>query len=172
MLEIFKSSYLNQYLAALCTLKLCADNCPDSHWEGLVHGHKFCQAVFHTLFFTDVYLGPNLGDFREQPFHRENAKHFADYEELEDRKPVRVYTREFIDRYIGHCRQKAERAINVETEESLAGASGFDWLKMTRAEIYPYNIRHIQHHAAQLILRMRIDGTYQAGWVKSGWHET
>jgi len=169
MIEIFKQALINQYEASLCTLKLCADNCPDDHWEGLVCNHKFCQSVFHTLFFADIYLGPNLEALRDQAFHKDNAQHFGDYEELEDRKPELVYDRGFISQYFAHCRQKAKETVEAETEQSLAKPCRFKWLDVVRAEVHPYNVRHIQHHAAQLILRMRIDGTYAAGWVKSGW---
>ena len=38
----------------------------------------------------------------------------------------------------------------------------------TRAELHLYNIRHIQHHAAQLILRLRLDTDVDIPWVGRG----
>jgi hypothetical protein len=42
---------------------------------------------------------------------------------------------------------------------------------MSRAELYVYNLRHIQHHAAQLSLRLRLDHGVNIAWVGSGWRE-
>jgi len=44
----------------------------------------------------------------------------------------------------------------------LAGQSGFHRRKCSGAELHVYNIRHVQHHAAQLSLRLRLDGGYRA----------
>jgi uncharacterized damage-inducible protein DinB len=70
-----------------------------------------------------------------------------------------------------HVRAKAARAIAAETAESLAGPSGFDWVKIPRGELYIYSIRHVQHHAAQLILRLRQGGPQDIPWFRSGWRE-
>ena len=43
---------------------------------------------------------------------------------------------------------------------------------LTRAEVHIHNIRHIQHHAAQLILRLRRDYGQDMPWFKSGWPDT
>jgi hypothetical protein len=58
-----------------------------------------------------------------------------------------------------------------ETEESLREIVEFDWLSLERAELHVYNIRHIQHHAAQLSLRLRLDTGDGIPWVGSGWRE-
>lgn len=47
-----------------------------------------------------------LHGLRDQPFHRENAASFRDYEELEDREPALLYERAFIKRYVEHCRAR------------------------------------------------------------------
>ena len=51
--------------------------------------------------------------------------------------------------YVPLCRQKMLDSIATETEESLAGPSGFSWYKITRGEMHLVNIRHIQHHTGQ-----------------------
>jgi len=45
------------------------------------------------------------------------------------------------------------------------------WLPFPRVEVHIYNVRHIQHHAAQLILRLRRDHKQGIPWFKSGWPE-
>ena len=39
---------------------------------------------------------------------------------------------------------------------------------LTRAELYVLNLRHIQHHAAQLSLRLRVDADAATPWISSG----
>ena len=171
MLDLYKSVIARQYDAALCTLGGGVGRCPDAMWDSAVANLKFCQAVFHALIFTDLYLGPDVGSLREQGFHREHSGVFGDYEEFEPRRQAAVYTRPFIELYLGHCRAKAAAVTAGETAESLAGLSGFERLKFPRAELHVYNIRHVQHHAAQLSLRLRLDTGDGVAWVGSGWRE-
>ena len=110
-----------------------------------------------------------MESLRQQPFHRDNAETFADYEELEDREPVTLYERAFIQSYVQHCRKKAAEVMASETAESLSATCGFERQAFTRAELYVYTLRHIQHHAAQLLLRLRTDAHTDIPWIGSGW---
>jgi hypothetical protein len=173
MLDTLKHLIANQFDAALCTLNACVDRCPDAAWDAPVANMKFCQVAFHTLFYADYYLGPDgeKDAFRAQPFHRENAAMFRDYEEFEPREQVLLYDRPSIRKYLQHCRTKAANVIESETAESLAAPAAFGRRAFSRAELYVYNTRHIQHHAAQLSLRLRLDHAIEVPWVGSGWRE-
>ncbi len=172
VLDHLKRLLAHQFEAGLCMLNACVDKCADSAWNSRVANFKFCQVVFHTLFFTDLYLGPNMESFREQLFHRNNQQFFGDYEEFEDHPPVRHYGKASIRRYLQHCRSKASEAIAAETDATIAGPSGFNRLHFSRGELHVYNIRHIQHHTAQLSLRLRLDAGVGIRWVGSGWIES
>ncbi|MHC4421686.1 MAG: DinB family protein [Planctomycetota bacterium] len=172
MLDTFKNVIANQFDAALCTLSTCIDGCPDDAWKATIANYEFNQVTFHTLIYADYYLGDGDETFRRQPFHLDNQGRFGDYEEFEDRVPVTLYERPFIQRYAAHCRSKATEVVAAETADSLSARSPFSWLPFTRAEVHVYNIRHIQHHAAQLILRLRRDHGQDMPWFKSGWPET
>jgi DinB superfamily len=165
MLDTFKQILAHQYEV----LNAGIDRCPEAAWDAPVGNLTFGQVAFHTLFFIDLYLGPDVESLRQQPFHRDNRRFFRDYEELEPRRRQHRYGRPAIKRYLDHVRQKATAVIPAETEESLQGPSGFDWKKYNRAELHVTNIRHIQHHAAQLSLRLRIDFGEDVPWVGSGW---
>ena len=169
MLDLYKQLLHRQYEAALCMLARVIDACPPPKWDAPVIDLKFCQAAFHVLFFTDLYLGPGVDAIRDQDFHRASAATFADYEELEPRRQVLCYTQPFVVSYLAHCREKAARVVAAETPETLAGPSGFDWLKFPRAELHVYNIRHVHHHAAQLSLWLKMGGGEGVKWVSSGW---
>lgn len=171
MLECFQESTINQYHAALRTLDLCVERCPEAGWGQPVHELAFCQAAFHALFFADLYLGTDIDAQKQQPFHLENQDVFRDYEELEPRRQVHLYEREWIKQYINHCREKVVNVMQAETVESLQSPVEVPWYKITRAEMHVNNIRHIQHHAAQLILVLRREHDVEMPWVSSGWKE-
>jgi hypothetical protein len=169
MLETYQESIGNQFEAAFCGLNECIDRCPDAVWHSPIVNHRYCQIVFHALFFADVYLGADLQSLRTQRFHRENTGFFGDYEQLEDRSPTSVYEKKPISTYLQHCRRKAVQVIAAETVATLKKRPGFDWLPFSRAEVHVYNIRHIHHHVAQLSLKLRMDTSDGISWTRSGW---
>ena len=168
MLSVYQQSTTNEFMAVLFTLKKCIEQCPEDLWFEPVVNLKYCQVVFHSLFFTDVYLGPNLAALREQSFHRDNPDFFGDYEKLEDRLPARVYDTAQMEAYVQHCADKAHRVIAHETQAQLATAPGFGWLQFSRAEVHISSIRHLQHHAAQLSLHLNQKTGVGVDWVRSG----
>ncbi len=169
MIAVYKELAIHQFDAALCMLHRAVDRCPDDLWDSPVANHRFCQVAFHTLFFTDLYLGVDPDALRAQAFHLQHSDFFGDYEELEDRAPQRLYTKPSLETYLTHCRDKATDVIAGESAESLAQKCGFDWLDFSRAELHAYNVRHIQHHVGQLSLRLRIDAGDGVPWVRFGW---
>ena len=169
MFNTLRQLLVHQYKAALCTLSLCVERCPDDLWDKPVGRYPFSQVAFHTLFFADFYLGTPAVSFKDQSFHLDNTDFFADYEQLEDREPVSTYKRAPILKYVAYCREKMTRVLNGETEETLCAPCGFARRNFSRAELHVYNIRHIQHHTAQLILRLRLDSDVDIPWVGEGW---
>ncbi|MEM8680367.1 MAG: DinB family protein [Planctomycetota bacterium] len=168
MIEVYRVAVSNQYEAALRTLSHAVEACPDEAWHAAIANRSCAQAVFHALFFADLYLDTDPESMQQQPFHREHATVFRDYEELEDRKPVHEYSKEFVVAYVEHVRTKAVQRLREATPGSLESPAPFQWVDMSRAELHVYNIRHLQHHAAQLILRLRLNGPIEFPWYKSG----
>lgn len=169
MLDTLKEVITKQFEAALSTLSACIDECPEAAWNAPVANLAFCQVAFHTLFYADCYLGQNVESLREQTFHRDHKPFFRDYEELQDREQKQLYEKASIDTYMEFCRNKVSEVIAVETADTLTARCGIDWLPLSRTELHIYNIRHIQHHAAQLSLRLRLDAHTNIPWIKSGW---
>jgi len=164
MTETIKGLIISQITASLDTLKYCIDACPDTEWQQSHEDAPFSQVVFHTIFYADFYLGRDSEPFKEQPFHISHKDIFRDYEELEDKMPLNLYEKQFCLDYLSHCRSKLKAMMGAETAESLAGESGIDFRKVSRAELYVYNMRHIQHHAAQLGLRNQIVTGKELPW--------
>jgi DinB superfamily len=160
---------VNQIEAALATLNQAIENCPDSEWNEKHGDDPFCQVVFHTLFYTDVYLGRDDFPLQNQQFHKENKSFFMDYEEWEDRIPVNLYDKAKCKEYMSFCLKKCREVVSGETYESMLGDCGIARRKMSRLELYIYLVRHIQHHAAQLGLRIQARVGKELSWVGSGW---
>ena len=169
-------NYLNelivsQYEAALGTVKKGVEACSEDDWRNPVGELQFNQVAFHTLFYADYYLCSDPETIADQEYHQLHRDEFRDYEELEPREQVLQYTNPFIVDYADFCRDKASRVVRNETVAILQGPSGFERRKCTRAELHVYNIRHIQHHAAQLSLRLRLNTGDGVAWVGHGWPE-
>jgi hypothetical protein len=153
----------NQMLASLTTLRQCIETCPDSAWNEIHGDAPFSQAVFHTLFCMDFYLSPDEANFKNQPFHTRHTAMFKDYEELEYKKPVQVYTLDEIKTYLEFCRQKI-MSLDVDDALKISTHKNFSFL-----ELYIYITRHTQHHAAQLGLRIQQIIGKELKWFSSGY---
>lgn len=169
MLATLREIITNQYEASLRTIDRCLELCPDDLWDAPVVRYPFSQTAFHTLFFADYYLEPSPESFREQAYHREHEEFFGDYEQMQDREPVSLYDRSDLRDYLQYCRQKAIDTIASESVEELASPARFPRRSFSRAELHLYNMRHIQHHAGQLIMRLRLHGDFDIPWYGSGW---
>jgi DinB family protein len=167
MIELYKNTIRSQLNAALAMFNDAVIQCPDPNWAGNVGNHAFWHVAYHTLFFTDLYLGRDDESFEPPEFYREDyhflgKKPFPPYEEVVADQP---YTKDTILEYVEICRSKAPEAIASETAESLAGPSGFFWYEVPRAELYLISIRHVQHHAAQMSLYLRKVAGIGIDWV-------
>jgi hypothetical protein len=164
-----KQALKNQMMAALATLHQCIQHCSDDEWQKSHNDAPFSQVLFHTLFYTDFYLSPNEREFRLQLFHKRNAALFRDYEELEYKKPEQIYTREEISAYLTFCYDKIHTYFDTIKDTDLLEINAAK--NMTFMELSIYNTRHIQHHAAQLGLRIQQVTGKELTWVSSGWME-
>lgn len=170
MIEVTKRSIASQYEAAFLTLQKCIDQCPEDSWNRPVANRAYSQSLFHALFFGDLYLGPNMDSMKQQEFHREYEEVFSGYEELNHHEePVNTYDRKFVQAYLDFCRSKAKVEIQAETQDSLTAQVDSPWHSFSRLEMHVYNIRHLQHHGAQLILRLRLNHNPEIAWVRNGY---
>ena len=148
--ELLQRLLWQQFGASLDMVSNAIRMCPDTVWD---NDRKFWYNAFHCLWFTDYYLTRDAASFHPPaPFDRS---------EFEDRMPDRTYTRDELLTYTAYCRQKCRNTTEGLTPESAAGV----WRNESRTRAFPffelqlYNMRHVQHHAAQLniLLRQSID---------------
>ncbi|HLB49912.1 MAG TPA: DinB family protein, partial [Anaerolineales bacterium] len=79
--------------------------------------------------------------------------------------PERPYSKNELQTYLNHGREKCRAAIEALTDDKARHRCGFSWGEVSFAELLLYNMRHVQEHAAQLnlILGQKIGSA--PGWV-------
>ena len=139
-------------------------SCPDTLWLAPEYLNRYWHIAYHALFYTHLYLHTSETDFH--PW----AKHKKDYQFLgpvpwppHERPQIDVpYSKEDILEYLQLCR--SEIGPRMQTVD-FAAPSGFPWYPVNKLELQFINIRHIQHHGAQLIDRLRTISEIPSKWV-------
>ena len=156
-----------QYHAALAMLKQAIEKCPDDLWAGNAYPVPFWRVVYHTLYFTHLYMQQTEQDFRPWQHHREEY-HDLPWSPDSGSRIDDPYTKAQLLEYWHLCDSMIDDVVNRLDLD--APESGFPWHKtIPKLEHQLHNIRHIQHHAAMLSGRLRLAlGTdARVGWVRS-----
>ena len=148
-----------QFGAAIDMLENAVLACPEELWSDRSQRPELWHVVYHTLFYLDLYLSGSVEEFVPP------APFTLDELEPEGLLPERPYTKDELRSYLVHGREKCRAALESLTDEKARRRCGFEWLDLNEAELFLYNMRHVQHHAAQLnlILRQKIDSAPR--WV-------
>lgn len=171
MIEYLQNILIAQFEAALSMTKQRITVCPPEHFEGAIGDASFRQMAYHTLFWLDHYLTHHEDNFVMSEFNIRGG---------DERRPILSdgLEQEDLLAYVEFCHQKILTSISAETEESLQAGSGFPSIfvrsKPTRGELYLYNLRHLQHHTAQLSTYLRRISdlnnlSLELTWIGSGW---
>lgn len=155
-----KSTTWRQFGAAIDMLENAIHACPEPLWRDRARNPEYWYLVYHTLFFLDYYLAESAAGFTPPaPFN---------LDELDPAGilPDRVYTKAEMLSYLAHGRGKAKAVIGALTEAGAREHRPFGTIDCPFLELILYNMRHVQHHAAQLnlILRQQIDSAPR--WVR------
>lgn len=173
METFWKTTIQQQFGAAVDMLENAMRDCPDELWSDPTKRPQwtrknvvgFWYVAFHTLFFLDYNLSESAEEFMPPaPFTRDEL-------DPAGLLPDRAYTKAELLGYLDHCRKKCHAVLEAMTEEKLRQRCGFKWLDLTGAELLLYNMRHVQHHAAQLnlLLRQTIDSA--PPWIRKEGHK-
>jgi len=157
-----------QFAAAIQMMRSAIEACPDDLWDDRSGGSPFWHLAYHALYFTDLYLSDDEKAFRARDYHEDKA-HFlpGDYKEYAGivTTPEKAYTRDQLLEYADHCLRKCEETFQKLTEERALERCGFWWYELNVAEFLLNNLRHAQHHAAQLILLLRRHADIGIDWL-------
>src|SRR6266849_3929075 len=139
----FRAIVWQQFGAAIDMLENAILACPDQLWSDRLQRPEFWYLVYHTLFFLDLYLSGSLEGFAPPtPFTMDEL-------DPAGLLPERPYTKDELRNYLQHGRTKCRATIEALTDESSRLRCGFDWVDVSVTELLLYNMRHVQHHAAQ-----------------------
>jgi hypothetical protein len=84
--------------------------------------------------------------------------------------PERTYGKDELLGYLEHCRKELDAVMMGMIEAWVASPCPFPYRDMSNGELLLYNMRHVQHHAAQLNLLLRQATDSAPRWVSKGGH--
>ena len=155
----WKAIIWQQFGAAIDMLENALLACPDELWSDRSRRPEFWYLVYHTLFWLELYSYGSVEGFAP-------AAPFT-LEELDPAGllPGRVYTKDELRAYLEHGRNRCRATIEDLTDQMARQRCVFGWGEVTFSELLLYNMRHVQHHAAQLNLILRQTTDSAPGWV-------
>lgn len=156
-----------QFGAAIDMLERAMHACPDELWSDPSRRPQwsssdvvgFWYLVYHTLFWLDRYLSGSQEDFVPP------APFTLDEFDPAGLLPEHPYTKAELQAYLDHCREKCRTSIAALTEAKAALLCELPGGTLSYEELLLYNMRHVQHHAAQLNLILRQNVHSVPGWV-------
>ena len=164
MIDDLKESLWKQFGASIDMLRNAILLWPKEYWNT---NKKFFYNAYHCLVFLDYYLTLPPKNFSSPlPFTIADSDDVPD-DAIDDVIPDRVYSKKELLDYLQSSREKCHTLIAGLTEEKLnerwidePGNRNYSVL-----EILLYNMRHVQHHAAQLNLLLRREINNAPRWV-------
>lgn len=170
MNDTWKSIIWRQFGAAIDDLDNALQACPEELWRARLWDNgerpkfflpEFWYIAYHTLFWLDLYLtGSEEGFVPPPPFLlvEQNA---------DGPLPEQPYSKEEFRAYLADCRRRCQETIAAQTEETAQRICTFPWGEVSFAELFLYNMRHVQGHAAQLNLMLGQNTGNAPDWVIS-----
>ena len=165
--KLFAKSSLSQLEAAIETLEKVIESSSEKLW--LKAETPFWQISYHAIFFVDFYstdFEKNSKDPQNE-YSRPGILGIGGPEgiDLKIRTDFSL-TKEKVREYIEYSKNKAEKLIT--TFENFDEISGFEWLKMPKAEVVTYITRHVQSHASYMNGILKQNQDKPVGWVGKG----
>ncbi|HEX5706213.1 MAG TPA: DinB family protein [Pyrinomonadaceae bacterium] len=148
-----------QFGASIDMLENAVRACPEELWGDRTKNPEFWYVTYHTLFWLDFYLtGKEEGFAPPPPF---TLDEFDPAGVL----PERVYTKQEMLDYLARGREKCRAVLNDLTDERAGEHCAFPWGELSFGELLLDNMRHVQHHTAQLNLILRQQTDSAPRWV-------
>lgn len=156
---------ISQYKASLGMLRNTIEQVPEDQWNTEEYNNPTWQIAYHILWSIKFYLGPNTESYVPWENAIEGAESLGGSLEWENPEQGVVVE--------GH-QTKEELIFFIDDLESILSSkieslplnedSGFEWYPYSRLEMHINTIRHIQHHTAQIIERLKAKGLSGFNW--------
>jgi len=163
MISLIKENLWKQFGASIDMLANAISMWPEERWETK---KRFFYIAYHTLVFLEYYLtNPPPKDFTaELPFTESDS---VVEDAVDDVLPDRIYTKAELLNYLQSSREKCRKAIAGLTDKNIND----QWISplgnrnYNIFELMLYNMRHVQHHTAQLNMMLRKEINEAPKWV-------
>lgn len=154
--KIITDILTSQYSASLGMLRNALEKVPDEQWNTEEYNNPNWQIIYHVLWATKTYLGANIESYIAFKNAIEGAESLGGKQDWENpEEEIKVdgfHSKSEIISFINDIESNLQQ--NIE-ELALEEYSGFEWYLYTRLELHINNIRHIQHHTAEIIERLK-----------------
>jgi len=129
----------SQYRASLRMLREAVQKCPADEWNSRRDRDRTWKRALHAMYYAHKYVQVKAGDFTLWNGHsKENRGVPISKNEL-------LEYASFVEGQIADCLRRCD----------MRAASGFgEYPEASKLEMHIINIRHIQHHAAELYERI------------------
>ena len=165
----------NQFGASIDMLINVVSVCPNDYF---ITNKRFYYIAFHSAIFLDYYSTIPPKDFSPLLSFTQKDPDERPVETIDDLIPDKIYSKQEIVEYLKQSREKCRRMVYGLTDEKLnarfkEGDEPND-MDYPILEILLYNLRHTQHHAAQLNMLLRqdlekhVEWSFRAGDINSG----
>jgi hypothetical protein len=155
MEQNLKEILWKQFGASIDMLENAMQACPAQLWDK----EELWYRAYHTLFYLDYYLTEEPEKFAPPPPFT-----LSEFDP-KGGPPGYAYSKEELLGYIAHCRQKCHDLIAGLSNEKAAKVWANQYRSYPMLELLLYNMRHVQHHAAQLNLLLRQEIKDAPQWV-------
>jgi hypothetical protein len=158
----------SQLHAGMAMLREAVEKCPDDLWLSREPKNTFWQVAYHAVYFTHLYLHASHESFQPWAGHQAEVQHPDGIPGPPDpgsSLPLipQPYAKAQVLAYWDVCDAMVDPAI--DGFDLASPESGFPWYRMSKLEHQLVNLRHVQHHAAQLADRLRAALDTGVRWV-------
>jgi hypothetical protein len=163
-MDVWTTAVAQQLGAAVDMLGNAVRACPAHVWDepGKPVDRQFWYLAFHVAFWLDLYLTGSLEGFAPPPpFTLDEADPRGVF-------PERTYTPAEVGAYVAHGRAKGRTVLAGLDAGRAARPCPFPWGTLPFGELCLYNLRHVQHHTAQLNQLLRQKADLGSRWVVKG----
>ncbi len=160
MHEDLKTVVWQQFGAAIDMLENAMQACPNELWNDRTRQPEFWQLAYHTLYWLDFYLSEEAGSSFAPPAP-------LTLDEMDpDAVAERPYTKDELQNYLEIGRERCRSFIAGLNDQRASEQIALGSFAGSRLESLLYNLRHVQHHAAQLNLILRQQINTAPRWVR------
>ncbi|PPK84220.1 hypothetical protein CLV84_3988 [Neolewinella xylanilytica] len=174
MEDTCKACLWKNFAATVDMLEAVIKLCPDALWK---QEDKFYYLAYHTAIFLDYYLTYPVDQFDPRLPYVLVPQRELPADAVDDVLPVRHYSTAEVISSVRLARSKCQALIGPQAiqdvsvpwitpaEIDLHGLCPGGVMDYSLLDILFYNLRHVQHHVAQLNYILRNEANLAAEWI-------